>query len=204
MNVKYKIIKLGNKYELFDKDNKSLGVFYYTNLSLSYLSRQARIILKNSSYLIKSKDYITTKDKRGLIYIISWRICTELFNEKTNIKYGNLIWTSARNRVSTCEFQKLDNTKYQTFWYKVPEMLTQKWFDEKGNNIAILKINKGLLKTKEVQVETILDLSDEENVAFIFWAFYRVFKIEYISWTILIILILSFIPLLIKLFFNFY
>lgn len=201
MNEKYKIVKKGSKYELFDKDSKSLGVFYYTNLSLSYLSREAKIIVKNSSYTIKSKDYLTTKDKI-LLPKVSWRVLTTLLNEKTNIEHGTLLWTSFFNIIKTCEFKKLDNTKYKTLEYKVPELLTQEWVDQKGKNVAKLKITNGFLKTKEVQVETNLDLSDEENVAFIFWAFYRVFKIEYISWIMLIILILFLIPLLLQFLFN--
>ncbi len=203
MNEKYKIIKKGSKYELFDKDSKSLGIFYYTNLSLSYLSREAKITLKNSSYTIKSRDYLTTKDKI-LLPSVSWRVRTTIFNDKSNIEYGALLWTSFFNRIKTCEFKKLDNTKYKTSGYKVPELFTTEWFDQKGKNVAKLKITKGFLKTKEVQVETSLELSDEENVAFIFWAFYRVFKIEYTSWIMLIILILFLIPLLIQFLFNFF
>ncbi len=204
--MQYKIIKINKEYILFDSKNNSLGKFYYTNHSLSYLTRDAKIVLASLTANIKMKRSITFKplslfkdlNATKSLSLFTYEII--LTRDSDNKECGRWVFFSKYMADATpMEFISSTGEKYvRNSFNKLSSDDT--WYNQNEKNILHIKVTDNFFKTKEVTLETDLDLLKEENVLFVFWAFWRIAKHEFIFYMTLAILFLFFLAPLLSLF----
>lgn len=204
--MRYSIIKTNKEYILFDSEKNSLGKFYYINHSLSYLTRDAKIILPDSTASIKIKRSFTFNPLNLFKYLNASKSLSLftyeiiLTRDSDNREYGRWAFFSKYMADATpMEFILSTGEKYtRNSFNKLSS--NDSWYTQNKKSILRIKVKGSFFKTKEAIIETDLDLSKEENTLFAFWAFWRIAKHEYIFYTTLIILFLFFLAPILSLF----
>ncbi len=166
------------------------------------MQRNAKIILKNSSYTISSKNWIGRLE--GLPWVLlSRHFLNKMTRDSDNLEYGLWHFTTHPNSSPTPIRFEFPDGRFCVSSSLMKYGSTEKWVDQDGKQIAYLKVVKNFFQTKDVLVETDLDLSNEENAALIFWIFYKIAKIEHITIIAGIILFLFFLAPLLSILFGF-